>query len=155
MREKHGNLLDILILLLVGFCIFSIVGRFVQMRTGVQAEERAATVLLRIKGTEAQLPLSVEEGEDVFLASGERFGNVKSLTAVPARVTVESEGAVIEGRWEDGSLWDVEVELSIAGTIGENGFLRGGSTAVLAGQSLSLYTRRAYFYGEVSAVHVE
>lgn len=154
MKEKHGNLIDILILLLIGACIFSVVGRFVETRTEAQTEARSASVTLRIAGTDAHLPSSVEEGEDVFLASGECFGSVKTLIALPARVTVESEGDLIDGVWEDGSLWDVEVELLITGAVGENVFLRGGSAAVLAGQYLSLYTERAYFYGEVVSVRV-
>ena len=154
MKEKHGNFVDIFLLVLIGFSVFSVVGRFAQAQSATGPEEMTASVILRIEGVDTYLPSSVTEGESAFLASGERFGRITSIFASSARVRVESDGELIEGVWEDGSLWDVEVELSITGEIGENGFLRNGSSAILVGQHLSLYSERAYLYGEVIGVEL-
>lgn len=154
MREKRGNLLDLLILLVIGFCIFSGVGRFLETRSQASVNASIAIVTLRIRGTDAYLPSAVTAGEGVFLSSGERFGSVEEISSSYARVTLESEGETVVGVWEDGSRWDAEVLLRVTGSAAEQVFLRDGRYAILSGQMLSLYTERAYLYGEVASVRI-
>ena len=154
MREHKWNLFDLLVLLTVGFCIFSGVARRMETRSAAEMNARSATVTLRITGTEAHLPSCVSEGEEVFFASGERFGALESIVALPMRVTAEEDGAFFEGEWTGGEFWDVTAEIRIEGSVSEEIFLQGGSRAVLVGQSLSLYTAHAYLYGTLTDVRV-
>ncbi len=154
MREHRGNLFDLLILLVIGFCILSGIGRFFETRTQANEREQTAIITVRIPETDALLTSCISVGESVYLASGELYGSVEDVTASPARAQVMSEDGFVVGAWEDGSLMDVEAEIRISGALGEIGFLRGGSAAVLVGQYLSLYTERAYLYGVVTKVRV-
>ena len=154
MKERNGNLLDLLILLLIGFGILCGVGRFLETRAHSVGTEDVATVSLRILATEAHLPSCITEGEDVFLTSGERFGEIVAVRAAPARVETEADGDMLVGTWETGEFWDVDVLLRVGGSVGTNGFLRDGRYAILVGQRLSLYTERAYLYGTVKDIRI-
>ena len=154
MKEHKGNLFDLAVLLVIGFCLFSGVGRFLETRAHSNVRDRTAIVTLRIRSTEAYLPSAVFEGEGVFLASKEYFGELVSARASEALVVAEGEGMRVTGAWEDGRLWDVWIEIRVSGRVGESRFLRSGSDALLLGRYLSLYTERAYLYGEILDVRI-
>lgn len=151
MKMRKGSLFDLLILLVLGFGILCGVGRFFEARAE-GGEESTARITVRVTSTEADLSALVAVGEEVFLASGERFGEILDVSVQPARVELEHGGEILTGTWEGDERWDAEVTVAVAGSIGENGFLRDGRHALLVGQGCSLYTERAYIYGTVSAV---
>lgn len=152
MKERNGNLLDLLILLAVGFGVICAIGRGLEAQKKEEGTGIEAIVTVRVTATEAYLPSVVTVGEEVFLASGEKYGELLFVRSSPARAEVEHSGEILVGEWETGELWDAEVMLRIRGDAGENGFLREGGVSVLVGQKLSLYTERAYIYGTVSEV---
>lgn len=154
MRERRGNLFDLLILLTVAFCIFGGIGRFFEVRAQANKVGQEAILTLSIPETEALFMNCINEGEAVYLASGEDYGTVEALRSSAAHVEMLGEDGFVSGEWKDGTRWEVHTEIRISGTFSEGIFLHEGRTAVLVGQYLSLYTERAYLYGMVTEVRL-
>lgn len=143
-RSRTGNLLDLSLILLLVFCLLGVGLRQRMQKTGTGEETRGphrVTVLL--ERLPAEWPSCVEVGERLYFADGTPFGELLTMTVLPAEeLLVVGEGEV-SIPWGEELLCSVRAELLVTGAWQDGVLLREGAYALPLGSQLTLYSSRA------------
>ncbi len=144
MRRRFLNPIDLCLILMLVFSILGICLRHRALHSTDEDVLQTAEIVLLMRNVDAETADMLTVGEPFYNAGGEQFGTLRQLSSVPAKVCLEENGTLYEGRWEDGSRVDVTLTVEVEGTDRTSGFLISGRTAVLKGQTIECYSDRAY-----------
>lgn len=139
--QKRGGLLDVFIILLIVLSVVGICLRMQALQSGGDNDS-----FCRVRAVVKNLPTEtadcLTEGESLYTNDGSLYGMVESIETEPARITVYQGDKAYHGVWEDGSTVDLEIWMTLTGSVGEDVFLRDGKHAVLLGEQVLLYGER-------------
>ena len=142
MRERHRvGLLDVFVILLI---LLGVIGLILRMQIRYDAKADFEERIVRMRAT-ALHPLTascLQSGEVLYGEDGEPYGVVERIEAVGARVQISEKGETVVGAWEETEWLDVTIWVRVTGRMGEDGFLRDGTRAVLCGERISLLGER-------------
>ena len=143
-RSRKGNLLDLSLILLLVLCLLGVGLRWRMQRRGEGGTEQIpCRVTVLLERLPAEWPRCVEIGERLYFADGTRFGEVLSLTVLPAGEPLTVGDAEAHMPWGADRLCSVRAELLVMGTWQEGVLLREGAYALPLGSRLTLYSSRA------------
>lgn len=144
-RDERGGLgiadgfLLLLLLLGVGGALF----RAWDLHRGGGVETETLTVHLRWSGVEERTLACLEEGEILYTASGEVFGQVSEIVSNSPTVEVKDGSLTVRGTLSEGSLRDADVTVEVEGRRSEGLLLLDGRVPLSVGETLRLYSDRA------------
>lgn len=141
---RKGSVLDLFLAFLLFFSAFGIVLRYRDLKQhAVREGLREYAILAVMEAVDPRVAECLQEGEELFTAAGEVWGQVAEVSTQPFRVSLISGGKVVQGTWDEAEKCDLLVEIVFEGNETGGTVLHNGTAAILAEQSLTLYSRRA------------
>ncbi|MBQ2730073.1 MAG: hypothetical protein IJF69_04800 [Clostridia bacterium] len=139
--KKKIAAIDVLIVLLLLFCIAGIGVRIAVGDSGMFAKENRGEYVVSyvIEGEEDQYSSFFSEGSAFYLENGEMFGTLTgNATFTPAAVRSEnSRGEYVHGYASDGTV-DIKGTAIVKGTMTETGFLLNSNTYIAPNMTLTV-----------------
>ena len=143
---KRGNLLDLFLIFLLLFSLLGALFRWDSLRHSSSKEqsERLLAVLI-LRTVDPHVAECLSEGEGVYRASGEYFGELVKKETRPAGVMCIEDGVLVEGEWDASLFCDLYLTFSFSGgRVGDRTLHKGTQPLSRFGERLFLLvlTRR-------------
>lgn len=142
-HRARYTVFDFVLLAFFLLCAAGIGFRIAGLRGFFTTDRRETATLVADAGNVApETADCIFVGDRLYTAAGEYFGAVAAVEVAPTRLTLESNGAFYTADAEGGEV-SVILRVTVSGVWNGNVFLRDGKYAVLPGESLTLYTKKA------------
>ena len=150
-QANRSRIFDFFLLLLAFFSVVGLVQRLGSF--GVDAKEAVSDfpVELLWEAVDARTADCLVDGEILRLENGTAFGTVKEILHTPHEAVIYEEGKEFRKTYPAGTVEDVRLTVTISGRRSNGILLREDGTAVLAGQTITLYSQRAKLVLRVKA----
>ena len=148
MRERNDEtnrfrLTDLFLILLLLLCIAGMIFRHWSIRHNASEQLQSFSVTAVWKNVDNRTAACLQEGDWLYTAAGETFGQIMGAESRPAEVRLTEGGNWYEGAWPDDTRSDVYLTVSVRAKTGEGTLLRGGTHPLSVGQTCQLYSGRA------------
>lgn len=138
-RGRRFRLTDFFLILLFLLCAAGMVFRYWGMRSGTGEELKPYELTAEWRNEDYRTVSCLREGDLLYTAAGELFGEVISVETVPALVRLREAGVLYEGRLPENTRCDVRLTVRVMGRTTGGMLLRDGAHPVNAGESYTLY----------------
>lgn len=152
-KRRRGSILDLVLIFLLILSVLGIAFRWQQLK-GMTAQVQYKEYRLsgQIRSLDPAVLECITDGEALYNASGEYFGQIGSVRATPSRVRLFSNGVYQEAEWDPEQQIDLAVEILFDGTERDGRILWRGRGEVMVGQALTLYSEYATLHLRVHSV---
>ncbi len=141
---------DLFLILLAVLSLIGFLLRFWGMQSRGEGDLRDYAVTVEWKNVDARTAQSLLEGDLLYTASGEMFGEVIALESVPTEVEVRQNGMIL--RVESPTRQDVRIGIAVRGREADGQILKNGRDALMIGQALTLYSATAEITARISLI---
>lgn len=142
-RGKRFRLTDFFLIFLLLLCVAGAVLRYWGMRSGTGDELKTYELTAEWRDEDYRTVSCLREGDLLYTAAGETFGEIVSVETVPALVRLREAGILYEGRLPENTRCDVRLTVRIKGSTAGGVLLRNGVYPLHIGESYILYTKLA------------
>lgn len=146
-RNEEGRvrfrLTDLFLILLLLLCIAGMIFRWWSLRHNAAEELQTFVVSAEWREVDNRTVACLHEGDWLYTAAGEAFGQVAFLESLPAEVRLLEGGSWYEGSYPEDTVSDVSLTVYVSARVGEGILLRGGTHALNIGEIYRLYSGQA------------
>ncbi len=142
-RENSARVADWFFTVLLLLSIVGVLLRAWDLRQRTDVAVEDYRLLGMCESIDARSAACFAEGESLYTESGEYFGVIRSITRRPARMQIESGGALYESEMPEGTRVEVTIEMAIRGRESGGILKREGLRPLSIGEQISLRSERA------------
>lgn len=138
-----GSILDLFLIFLFVLCIVGTLLRYQELRRRDRTGQfEGLYVIALTDALDARTAACISEGEMLYLASGEVFGKVASVSLRAFEEVFFSDGKYHRFSWESDRRCRLEMEIALEGVERDGVWQREGKYPMAVGERVTLYSER-------------
>ncbi len=149
-KQKKWTAADLFLILLAVLSLLGFFVRFWGIRSRGEENLRDYVLTVEWKDVDARTVGSLQAGDLLYLASGERFGEVLSAEDEPSEVEVRQDGRIY--RIPSTTRRDARITVAVKGREAKGQILGRSGDPVMIGQRLMLYSGTAEMSVRIASI---